>query len=838
ANGRFKITNIPAGSYNLLTSYIGYKTNKTLMELHPGEEKNITIQLDPDVLDYESIVVTGTRKPISKRETSIAITTLNLQEISERRPQNTADAFKAIPGFYVESSGGEGGNNLFSRGMPSDGSYRYISLQEDGFPVFEDCELMFANADIFMRLDETLDHIEGLRGGTGSIYASNAPGGIINFISKVGGAETRGIIKTTVGDYQLFRTDINIGGSLSEKWRYNLGGFYRYDEGIRPTGFPANRGGQIKFNLTRLMKHGTIRLYAKFLDDRNVFYQPIPLQDKDNPRAIPGFDPNYGTLTSSDANYLSLMTPHGEQFVEYLDEGMHPDLKMIGGEINYSVNDRVLVKNAFRYTRINQKFNAIFSLDDPFFATTFADSIVKFENWIYRYTHSQTPITRPEQMNQNGLLIEAGWWSVSMPMFNFANSAEINMKFGKHNLLASYYVSDYSTQPTWFWQNILLDVTNQPKLLDLVDLADNTNFTYNGFSRIGSYHLNFKMDGLVNSIHLVDDYKFSDRLNADVGVRFEKGNYKGYVENNYTENRFDEHGELIIDSRGSPAVFGYDMGDSTTLADDNVIYGDGTVRQFAYTYNQMAFSSGFNFIIDKKLAAFARFSRGFRSPDDQHFVTFAPGSYRLEHINQLEGGLKFASHSFAIFSTLFLSSFQNLPFADEVVDAETGKLIRAFRFADSRTIGLEVEAVAQFNKLGVDLTATIQDPRYLNYEFVGRNEDYTKNRVRRIPGLFFELRPSYSINMFKFFINIRYIGERYTDDANKGILPAYTSYNAGVASEVGNFTFMLTGSNLTNTIGLTEGNPRVDNTLDPNNYFFMARPILGRAFVFSTKYAF
>ncbi|KAA3612596.1 MAG: PEGA domain-containing protein [Calditrichaeota bacterium] len=837
-NGYFTIVNIPTGTYNLTIKYIGFKTWQRNLYVTPGQKNELNIVLDADVLDYESIVVTGIRKPLPKLKTSIAITTLNPAEISERAPQNTADLLKAIPGFYVESSGGEGGNNLFARGIPSDGSYRYVSLQEDGFPVFEDCELMFANADIFVRVDETLDHVEGVRGGTGSIYASNAPGGIINFISKVGGDVLEGIVKTSIGDYNHFRTDLNVSGALSQKWRFNIGGFYRYDDGIRSPGFPANRGGQVKLNITHLLENGSLRFYAKFLDDRNVFYQPIPLQDKENPRGIPGFDPNYGTLTSDDANYLSLTTPKGEHFEESLDEGIHPNMKSLGGEINYTFLKNLVVKNSFRYTTIKHKFNAIFSLNDPYFTNTFAEDIARFSNWRYQYTNSNELIEVPENLNNNGLIAEVGWWSVKMPMFNFANYSEVYLNLGKHSLSAAYYISDYSTKPAWFWQNILLDVSDNPKRIDLIDLDTNISYTKNGFSRFGSYYLNFRMDGLVNAFRLVDDYKYSDRLSFDVGIRFEKGSYSGYVENNYTENRFDNNGQIITDNDGNPVEFGYDLGDSTTLADDNVNYGDGTSRLFEYDYTQLAFSCGANLLINKKLATYLRLSKGFRTPDDQHFVFFESGSYKLEHIYQLESGLKYSTKHFAFFSSIFMNLFNNLPFADEVVDPDTDRIVRAFRFADSRTIGAEIEAVAKLGNWNLDITATVQDPRYLNYEFVGRKEDFSHNRVRRIPTVFYELRPAYILKKIKFFGNIRYIGNRFTDDANTGVLPAYTAYNAGLEYAIGHTTLALNGSNLTNVIGLTEGNPRVDNTLDPNNYFFMARPILGRAFKLSLKYTF
>ncbi len=837
-NGRFVLKRIPPGSYLLTAEFVGYKPYQRTIRLSSRDSLSLAIELQRDILNFEAIVVTGIQSPRTKLESSIAVTTVNLQEIVTRAPQNTADLLKAIPGFYVESSGGEGGNNLFARGMPSDGSYRYVSLQEDGLPVFENSELMFANADIFLRVDESIRTLEGVRGGTGSIYASNAPGGIINFISKTGGESLAGTVRLTVGDYNLYRTDFNFGGPLGTNWRFNAGGFYRYDEGIRRPGFPANKGGQLKLNLTRLLPAGYIRFHGKLLNDSNIFYQPIPLQDKSNPRGIPGFDPNYGTLTSADANTISLVLPNGRYFEESLDEGMHPELIAFGGEAALGDDGNWSFRNSFRYTQIKQKFNAIFSLSDPFFIDTFADSIAGITNWQYRYAGTGEVIDDPLNLNDNGLVAEVGWWSVTMPMSNFANNAQLSKTFANHAATIGLYYSTYSVRPFWFWQNLLVEVADQPRPLDLIDLDSGVAFTKDGFTRYGSFFSNFQMDGLVNALYATDEVRLSERLRLDGGIRYETGTFKGQVENLYSENRYSSTGELIVDEQGEAVAFGYDLGDPTTRADDDVIFGDGTFTPFTYRYAELAFSLGAHVALDSATALYFRGSRGFRTPDDQHFVFFAPGSYKIERVLQFEGGLKYSAANFALFSSFFLSTFHNLPFSDEVVDPETGDIVRAFRFADSRTIGFELEAIFRRNNFSMDVTATLQNPVYLNYEFVGRDEDYSGNQVRRIPKMFFNMLMSYKLGRVGLHTTVNYYGRRFTDDANTGVLPAYFLMNARVSLPMGKIALALNATNLFNTIGLTEGNPRVDNTLDPRNYFFMARPVLGRAVTASFVYNF
>jgi outer membrane receptor protein involved in Fe transport len=73
------------------------------------------------------------------------------------------------------------------RGVPiSAGGARYVQMQEDGLPVLQSGDFNFITPDSYIKIDGTLDHLEVVRGGSASTLATNAPGGIINFISKTG----------------------------------------------------------------------------------------------------------------------------------------------------------------------------------------------------------------------------------------------------------------------------------------------------------------------------------------------------------------------------------------------------------------------------------------------------------------------------------------------------------------------------------------------------------------------------------------------------------------------------------------------------------------------------
>jgi len=842
ADGLYRISRVPTGRQTLRASFVGYRSQSVEVTVRANQTVEQDFTLASDLLMMEEAVVTAAFNPRAKLESSVAITTLGAEDIETQAPQSTADLLKAVPGFYVESSGGEGGNNVFARGIPADGSYRYVSMQSDGMPVFESPELAFTNVDLLYRLDETVERMEAVRGGSASVFSSNAPGGIINFVSKTGGEELEGLVKFTGGTSGLFRGDFNLGGPMSDRWRFNAGGFYRTNDGVRFPGFTGNKGGQLRANVTYLLgdagEKGYMRVFGTYLNDRNIFYLPVPLQNPDDPQSIPGFDAQYGTLTSLNAALVQIPGPDGFDHELDLTDGMHPVRRSIKADLFFDLGDGLTVRNTSQVMSADVSFNAIFSLNEPVAAAVFADSTIARYNrrgigpaasgFDYRYAFDDDVDMldfAPATANGNGLVVESGWWNVEKPLRNIANNFQVSYALDRHSLSGGVYFSYYTASEQWQFNNILTEVRSQPRLLDLELLDANGDpvvmATDNGFTRYGDFHRRHEGEGTVIALYAGDEWEVTDALRVDVGVRYEKGVFRGKTEIN---------GD------------GIDLGDPTTLADDNFVTGTGRFRPYDHSFDEWAASLGVNVKVNPQLAVFGRGGRGFRMPDFDQWGASPLEKGESEEIWQAEVGLKYASSNIAVFASGFFSTLTDIPFVDEVV--VNNQTVTATRFADSRTFGLETEIIGRYQDFQASLTTTVQNPEYTDLTFVDESLsgfeglDVEGNRVRRIPRYIVELRPSYTYGPARVFGAVRYMDERFSDDANNVTLPDYWVFDAGVSVSVRNVTIRATGNNLTNTIGLTEGNPRVGQVVGVERDIFMARPILGRSGRLSLTYGF
>jgi iron complex outermembrane receptor protein len=812
-NGGYSFSNIAAGTYTIVATNVGYKTFEKKIAVKEGESVVADLLLEGESQSLKEVVVTGSSSPRSKLESSVAITTMGVKAIEDRAPSSTAALLQTIPGFVVEASGGEIGNNLFARGIPSAGAYEYVQIQEDGLPVFEDGALQFANADTFYRLDETVSKMEAVRGGSASIFANNAPGGIINFISKTGQNEFMGRAKFTTSDYGMFRTDLNLSGALiQDKLFFNVGGFYRADNGVRNTGFTANKGGQIKGNITyKFDDNDYLRVNFKHLDDRNTFYLPIPLKSNNGKvEGIDGFNPNYGTLTSVNFSHLNVPQYGGGTFSADLEDGSHPVINSIGAEFKKKISEKVTFKNAFKQTNIDLNYNAIFPNGGPWTQDAYATGVqnTTASNLTYSY------VDNGQTLDPNALIMRADLWHIEKKMNNFANNFSFSFDLDPVQLTAGYYYSNWKSNQYWNWNSYLVGVSDNPRLLNVKDNTTGVDHTWNGVERITWLERDAQTKGLLNDIYADAEIKATDNLTFNAGLRYNKDKYSGY--------------------RDNARFFAEDLGilDNNT-ADDAVT----TVKGNPYTYwrydvSEWSYTAAGNYKFNDNMASYVRYSHGFRSPIEESFYDNAADLSKLENteVNQFELGYKYSNSFFNVNANLFHMNLKNVAFTDILSDGSSEN-----KFADVNNIGLEVETNARYEMVKLNFTFTVQKPEYDN--FTGTNADgstfdFNGNTARRIPKFFCNLRPEVDITKdFTAYVQFSYYDKKFTNQDNRQVLPAYKEVGAGLNYTYNNLRFAVDASNLFNEIGLTEGDPR--QTTSAASDVFMARPILGRAFRFS-----
>ncbi|KAJ8138059.1 hypothetical protein OY671_008728, partial [Metschnikowia pulcherrima] len=202
------------------------------------------------------------------RDIPQSVSVVTRQRSDEQNSTSVYDASENTTGVTSQQSP-QGGKYIYSRGFEDS------VIQYDGVPSSRS---FYAVGNSFTGSTAYSDRVEVFRGAQGSFEGAGQPGGVINSISKTGEQEG-GAVQATVGlDYGEYRVDADYGGKISDSSRFHVGGFYRQGEVPRRAGYDGNRGGQIKFNVTKDFAGGYVRLYGKYSNDRAIGYSPNPVR--------------------------------------------------------------------------------------------------------------------------------------------------------------------------------------------------------------------------------------------------------------------------------------------------------------------------------------------------------------------------------------------------------------------------------------------------------------------------------------------------------------------------------------------------------------------------------
>ncbi len=175
ANGSFEFTNIPQGSYHIIISRTGYKTNTAAIDLKENLN-TLNFKLQKSLIETPTIDVTSSFTPIDIQNSTYSLSAITERELVKQRGEVLANTIDNIPGVNNISTGVSIGKPVI-RGLTSLG----VIIVHDGVK-HESQQWGDEHAPEVSLYD--IDRIEILRGPASLVYGSDAIGGVVNIISK------------------------------------------------------------------------------------------------------------------------------------------------------------------------------------------------------------------------------------------------------------------------------------------------------------------------------------------------------------------------------------------------------------------------------------------------------------------------------------------------------------------------------------------------------------------------------------------------------------------------------------------------------------------------------
>jgi len=734
-----------------------------------------------DGLKMDRIVVTGSTSSTTKMRSSVSLSTLEGESIVTSTAVSAADVLRAIPGLRAEASGGESNANVGVRGIPiSAGGARYIQFQEDGLPVLQFGDIAFATPDTWIRVDNSLDRLEVLRGGSASTMATGAPGGIINYVSKTG-LEPGGSVMLSKGlGYDQTRLDMGYGGQLGAKTRFWVGGFYRTGDGGRPGAKDTENGGQIRGNITHELTNGYVRLSFKHLDDNTPTFMPTPVKYVGGTiTEIAGLDPRKAAFYNAGWPLDNTLKNNNGRGTSSIRDGLSAKSDALGAQIDIDVGGGLRLANNFRWAKQSGRFIGIFPGDDVSAAPA-GTTIASGPGVGNAYTGNRfTAVIFNTKVDDVSLVVNDLKLSRS---FTLAPGSKLTATGG-------LYTSVQTLNLTWNFNQYALSASGEHAQLLNVPGITNGSPGFGGCcsnTQDSKYRTNAPYLGLAWE---------QGPISVDASVRHDSNSASGVY---YQSN----------------AGLAYD------LSKPNVI---------DYDFGRTSYSLGGNYQLTKDTALFARVSDGAAYNADRITFFNAPSLVNgtstkipVNEVKQLEGGVKWRSGGVSVFATLFYAK------TDEInVDPTTTPVKVTTNKYSSK--GLELEAAYKAGIFGLTggLTYTSAEiSTSSNAALVGR----TPKRQAKVV---VQLTPQASIGD-DVLVGASIVGTTSSkDDGPTGpltiTLPAYMTVNLFANYNVTpQATVALSVNNALNKIGYTESN-------DGRG---AARSVNGRTAKVSLKYAF
>lgn len=907
-DGHYILEGISPGSYTLEISYTGFTTQEISISLNNVENRIQDITLREDALQLDAIVVTGTFDNRTKLESSVAITSLDANIIEQRNPKSTAELIGVVPGTFVDNSNGEVGGKIYARGLATgirtQPGYQYVSLQEDGLPVLS-TQFQFSIVDMYHRPDITVNKFEAIRGGSASISTANAPGGIFNFISEEGSEQPSARLKVQAGLQgplnSLFRADFNAGGPVSKKWFYNIGGFYRFDEGARDLPYNANVGGQLKANLVHKHDKGNIKFFGKFLNDKVSSYEYIPINNFLDRSPVADFDLNTSTIYPDievsdlpDGEYFLADSTKTRQFDP--SKGIITRNYAIGSSLSQTLGKGWMLKNNFKLSYADQDYsqyagNIIFDPDGGL-ASFFQLPSFAFNDFTYTDFYSGEILYNDTIKNLDKIWAAAGF-TIQNKILDVMDQVSVSKEFEHNTLSFGAYVSHADVDVEWTGDAIAstLETNPRPFLITHPNNQDPDNpFQFsdpsNGLIAQGSSSYNrAKGTSTTLSAFATDLFKITDKLNIDIGGRFETVLHRGQNELYLlATDTFGYEQVTVVPGVGLPLPIGVDQ-DYRTFYDSGTRLGTGEFKDYSFNYMFGSGSLGINYKFNEGLAIYGRGTIGNKAPElgyyISNFVNQPINKGFVEKIYMGEAGVKLRGRKGSVFFTGFLSRMNDVGF-QLLVPGEAGIVVfTPSTFNKIQTLGSELEVVLYPVK-GLNFRAmfTAQNPKFIEFYYYNLNgtanqnfidpltgelqdpnkpsddfiEEFHGNNLVNVPKIITDATISYKFDRFKAYFNGRYTGKRPANRRNTLEMPGFAMFSGGLSCDLTkHISASFKVSNIFNSVGLMDfdglgllGKTKEDLTNEvisdnnaadaPNPYFI--RPVLPRSMMLSLEYDF
>jgi outer membrane receptor protein involved in Fe transport len=795
----------------------------------------------------EVVVTANAAGGVKKLDASYNIVSASLQDIAMANPGSASEIFKLSPGVWPEASGGQTGVNIDVAGFPlGGGDSPYFTTMIQGSPLYGSPFLSFMDNSSLIRMDDTVERVEIVQGGTSALFGPGQPGATANFILRTGSEKPQGSLGLTFGSEGMERVDVFQSGKLTDGWYGSIGGFYRESNGVRDPQYPSDIGGQLTATLKHDLDNGSVMFWARTLHDKNQWVADFPYTVVNGSvSTYPGFNQLNSTYNSKQLQNFQVPNPACDCFEnDDISDGRGADLNYFGSELKESFGNGWSISNNMIFDGGYVDTHALVNNGNPSTLSSFISGLTL--PTALTPADVQATFLNGQAVNPNQSVVTEQVWYVQKKITSVTDEFRVSKDLGFGDILTfGVYAAHYTMNDNWSLSSNVL-ITNQPNASPIILSATAGGNVYQVSSpqgvvnANGGYYILQNGDATNIAPYLSDSWKIGPWL-LDVGARL-------------------EHINLSQETSNTSNV---QMGTVYDLWDDAVNLPNGTFSHGHENNTMPTFSGGANYEFSDNMSAYVRINNGvlFENMDDvrcniSNGSNGCPNRTPLQTVRNYEVGFKIQNRWTYIDASAYVKNFKGIAY--QPVNIDNVDIGPASTFNSTSKGGRLVGSVNPFatndNQLLSTFKITVngiyEDAYYKDfvgcflYENIHEVEtcgSINGNQLARLPKFQVRVTPS-DTQLFNWGtlteqLTYERIGKRFQDDTSLTPLPAYYDLAAGIDAHWGDsWEFRVLGSNLTNQLGLTEGNARFGGNTVQNNVGF-GRSIVGREVNGTVKYS-
>ncbi|PWJ44736.1 TonB-dependent receptor [Sediminitomix flava] len=226
-NGSFKIVDIPAGSYTLKVSSVGFETISQKIEFKAGENKTLNFSLEEETTLIEELVISGTRKAEKLTETPATIEVIGFEQIDELPALNPGELLARQKGVDFFRAGVVG-TGINVRGFNSNFNAKNLQVTDGRFSSLIATGLPLGPLNTVIK--EDIEQVELVLGPNAALFGPNAHNGLMNTITKDPRKYEGTTIAFNAGNQKMFSSRLRHAEKVNEKFAYKVTAEYSRGE--------------------------------------------------------------------------------------------------------------------------------------------------------------------------------------------------------------------------------------------------------------------------------------------------------------------------------------------------------------------------------------------------------------------------------------------------------------------------------------------------------------------------------------------------------------------------------------------------------------------------------